>query len=206
MTNGRLPASALGAIPHGHLERIAAEYWNAMVAEAKRRYGITLLPVGSMSSYRTYAQQVYLWHLYLTGRGNLAARPGSSNHGLGLAVDLASQRMRWIVDRIGWRYGFSKACSDAPSEWWHVKFNPHCTHATWRPSHAVSLPTLRKGTGHSGYVKKLQRLLRHKGFKTVRVNGHYDLATRRAVRRIQKAHHLHVDGVCGPSTWRAVMR
>jgi hypothetical protein len=36
-----------------------------------------------------------------------------------------------MVDRIGARYGFSKRCSDAQSEWWHIKYDPACNHATW---------------------------------------------------------------------------
>jgi hypothetical protein len=207
-SNGRLPAAAIAPIPGGYLERTAALYWNALVAEAKRRYGVLLHPLGSMSSYRTYAQQVYLRQLYLSGRGNLAAIPGTSNHGLGLAVDLASQQMRWIVDQIGRHFGFSKGCSDAPSEWWHLLWNPRCTGATWRPPRAQPLPTLRRGMrGHEDTIKKLQLILRKRGHKGVRVNGNYDLATRRAIRAIQRKYRLTpVDGVCGPRTWRIVLR
>jgi peptidoglycan hydrolase-like protein with peptidoglycan-binding domain len=207
MQNGRLTNAMLAPIPGGRLERHVAPYWNALVVEARRRFGITPRPGGPMSSYRTFAQQVYLWHLYLSGRGNLAARPGTSNHGLGQAVDLATTHMRWIVDRIGRRYGFAKSCSDAPSEWWHIKWNPACTHATWRPPHAVPLPTLYRGVkGHTTTIKRLQIVLRHRGHR-VRITGRYDLPTRRAVRAIQKKYHLPVDPktTCGPRTWRAIL-
>jgi len=36
-----------------------------------------------------------------------------------------------MIDRIGAQYGFSKRCSDAQSEWWHVCFDPVCNNATW---------------------------------------------------------------------------
>jgi len=96
-----------------------------------RKNGLELVPTGSKSSYRTYMQQVELYNLYRAGKGNLAAVPGNSNHGWGLAVDLATPAMRSMVDRIGAKYGFSKRCSDAQSEWWHIKYDPACNGATW---------------------------------------------------------------------------
>jgi hypothetical protein len=38
-----------------------------------------------ISGLRTYAEQVALWNAYQAGRGNLAARPGTSNHERGHA-------------------------------------------------------------------------------------------------------------------------
>jgi hypothetical protein len=119
--NGRLPDSGLAPINRGRLRRDAAAAFNAMNVEA-RRLGVELYPTGSKSSYRSHDQQVELWNLYRSGRGNLAARPGNSNHGWGLAVDFATQPMRSIVDRIGKKYGWAKEWSDAPSEWWHIKW------------------------------------------------------------------------------------
>lgn len=113
-SNGRLPASSLAAIPGGRLSREAAGAWNAGPARAGLR------PSGPRASYRTYAEQVYFWNLYLSGRGNLAARPGSSNHGLGKAVDLLAQWMRAWMNAHGARYGWRKV--EAYNEWWHVNF------------------------------------------------------------------------------------
>jgi TP901 family phage tail tape measure protein len=42
-----------------------------------------------VSGFRSRAQQERLYALYLSGRGNLAARPGSSKHERGLAIDHA---------------------------------------------------------------------------------------------------------------------
>lgn len=125
--NGKLPASALSPIAQGQLRHDAAAAWNAMNAHA-RRLGLELVPTGSMSSYRTYAQQVYLYNEYKAGRGSLAATPGTSNHGWGLAVDLATPAMRSMVDRIGEEYGWAKKWSDAQSEWWHIKW----VEGSWR--------------------------------------------------------------------------
>jgi hypothetical protein len=119
--NGQLPASELSPIFEGQLRNDAAAAWNAMNVEARRR-GMELRPTGSMSSYRTLAQQQHLWALYQSGEGNLAATPGTSNHGWGLAVDVPVPSMRAMIDRIGEPYGWAKKWSDAQSEWWHIKY------------------------------------------------------------------------------------
>jgi LAS superfamily LD-carboxypeptidase LdcB len=87
-TNGKLSSSELSAIPSGRLRKDAADAWNAMHAEIKKKTGIDIRPSGARSSYRTYSEQQYFWNLYQSGKGNLAASPGTSNHGWGLAVDV----------------------------------------------------------------------------------------------------------------------
>ena len=119
--NGKLPPEALRPIAQGQLEIHAAAAWNAMNQEA-RSLGVELLPTGSMSSYRTYAQQVYLYGEYRAGRGSLAAIPGQSNHGWGLAVDINGPQGWSMVAKIGAKYGWQKQWSDAPSEPWHHKY------------------------------------------------------------------------------------
>jgi hypothetical protein len=119
--NGRLAPGELGPIAQGQLRRDAAAAWNAMNVES-RKHGLQLVPTGSASSYRTYEQQVQRWNLYQSGKGALAAHPGSSNHGWGVAVDVPTQEMRSMIDRIGAPFGWSKTWSDAPTEWWHIKF------------------------------------------------------------------------------------
>lgn len=208
--NGRIPDSMLAPIAGGRLRKDAAKAWNAMNAESKAKYGIVLRPTGSMSSYRTYAQQVYLYNLYLSGKGNLAARPGTSNHGAGLAVDLATPQMRSIVDKIGRKYGFAKAWSDAQSEWWHIKWKVGNYPAV--NNSPAALPTLKQGqVGPS--VIKLKKLLYDngiRGFSTTptgkesdnRYNPYFSANTTSAVKRFQKAHGLSPDGIVGPSTWK----
>jgi hypothetical protein len=119
--NGQLPASELAPIHQGQLRKDCAAAWNALNVEA-RSLGCELYPTGSKSSYRSYAQQVELYNAYLNGTGNLAAVPGTSNHGWGTAVDLATYDMRSMVDRIGAKYGYAKSWSDAQSEWWHIVY------------------------------------------------------------------------------------
>lgn len=69
-------------------------------------------------SYRTIAVQWAKWENYQAG-GNLAAYPGTSNHGEGLAVDFTDMNLTdtmWLQDfaRV---FRFDNA--DAPSEPWH---------------------------------------------------------------------------------------
>ncbi|HEX8647269.1 MAG TPA: peptidoglycan-binding protein [Thermoleophilaceae bacterium] len=183
--NGRLPSSALAPIPGGQLARDAAAAFNAMNAESERRFGVTLQPEGPLGSYRTYEHQVYLWQLYRSGRGNLAAVPGTSNHGWGLAVDFTWQG-RQIVDQIGARYGWAKRWSDAQSEWWHIRYRAGVWHGT--PAEPP-----RPDRQHDE-VAVAQQLLRAQGFPGVGVDGLLGSATKIALRQLQERHGLPVTG------------
>lgn len=146
MSNGQLPDAVLAGIPGGRLSKPAAAAWNAGPAKAGLR------PLGPNSSYRTYAAQVYFWNLYTSGRGNLAARPGTSNHGWGTAVDLQAPWMRTWIDRHGARYGWKK--TEAFSEWWHVNYVGGFTAPKPKPSPARFLTVADR--------KQVERLFYHR--------------------------------------------
>jgi LAS superfamily LD-carboxypeptidase LdcB len=118
------PAPGMGHIPspYGelHLAPAAADAWNAMSAEALEVYGVDIYPGGSLSAYRTYEQQAGLHQSFLAGAGAPANPPGSSSHELGTAVDVETPEMRWVIDQIGWKYGWGKV--HGPGEWWHVDY------------------------------------------------------------------------------------
>jgi LysM repeat protein len=103
-----------------YLASNAAANWNAMRQASLGRYGVDLYPGGPLSAYRSYGQQLYLYNLYLSGQGGLAAVPGTSSHEYGVGVDLADPAMRSVVDEIGPTYGWAK--TETPSEWWHVNY------------------------------------------------------------------------------------
>lgn len=198
--NGRLPGVALGNIHNGRLRRDAARAWNAMNMEASGRHGVVLTPTGSMSSYRTLGQQQYLWNLWKSGRGNLAAVPGTSNHGWGLAVDLASPRMRTIVDEIGEKYGFAKRWSDAQSEWWHIKWR----YGIWNGKASWGYSVVSPGQSN-GDVLRLKQAMYKKGLrKFSRVTPKFGPSAVAALKRFQRAHHMKADGIAGPKTWHAL--
>jgi hypothetical protein len=216
-TNGRLPQSVLAPITRAangqqaYLLASAAHAFNAMNAESEHRFGVTLRVSSARVAYRPYSDQEYFWDQYLHYGGALAARPGYSNHGWGLAIDLATPQMRAIVDKIGAKYGWAKAWSDAPSEWWHIKYRP----GVWNGKAAYassSDPVLRQGQkGRS--VIKLKQLLYAKGMRNFsgakssnRYNPFFGKYTKATVKRFQKAHHLTADGIVGASTWKVLRK
>jgi D-alanyl-D-alanine carboxypeptidase len=126
--NGRVPDSELAAIPGGRLRKDAAEAWLAMRANIGKARGVWICPTSVRTAYRPYADQEYFWNLYRSGRGALAARPGTSNHGWGIAVDIPTPAMQAAVRACGHEFGWGirggRLSSDAPSEAWHCTFHP----------------------------------------------------------------------------------
>jgi len=119
--NGKIPPGALSPIGVGEhrLHAPAAAAFRRMKADAAAA-GIT---IGVTDSYRTYESQVDLAHRKgLHKHGGLAATPGTSNHGWGLALDLDldASAQQWMRDN-GWRYGFVE---DVPREPWHWTYRP----------------------------------------------------------------------------------
>lgn len=71
------------------------------------------------SGFRTNSEQSYLYNCYKSKRcnnGNLAARPGYSNHQNGLALDLSTST--WLA-RNASKYGFVRT---VPKEAWHYEY------------------------------------------------------------------------------------
>ena len=119
--NGRAVSISVSSVGNGKYMRTdAANAFNRMKADAARA-GINLSVV---SGFRTMAEQQYLYNLYLQGRGNLAARPGYSNHQGGTSADLSvpggygSSTYRWLSANAR-RYGF---VNDVRGEPWHWTF------------------------------------------------------------------------------------
>lgn len=102
------------------LDPAAASAFESMRQAAVANYGVDIYPAaGSLSAYRTYDQQAYLYDLFLSGQGSPANPPGTSSHEIGTAVDLADPGMRSIVDAIGATYGWY----GISSEWWHIEYH-----------------------------------------------------------------------------------
>lgn len=125
--NGRIPSNALTDVGGGHkMYGRAAQAYREMTAAA-RRDGVN---IRLTDSYRSYAAQVDVARrkgIYgvrqPNGRLGLAARPGTSNHGLGAAVDVnlqaspgASAWLRANASRFGFR--------TIPREPWHWEYKP----------------------------------------------------------------------------------
>lgn len=140
--NGRLPSSVLTPISSTRLlESTAARSWKAMTAAATAA-GI---PWGINSAYRSWGQQDALFRSryrsywfplnggsrWCNGRRwwklpgvPVVACPGTSNHGWGLAVDVANagtsgtSTVRWLLKHAD-LFGFSW---EVQSEPWHVRY------------------------------------------------------------------------------------
>lgn len=144
-TNGQLPPSVLTPIEGGHLHHLAANAWNAMVVAGARR-GIVLKPTSRWDTYRPYERQESLFYAryqikkritrvtrlwqnkkwYLKKGVAPAAVPGTSNHGWGLAVDVANATgptLRWL-DANAHKFGFSWEVISGPNaEAWHIRYH-----------------------------------------------------------------------------------
>lgn len=119
--NGRVPADVLSSIAgtNHRLWTPAARSLEALRAAAARD-GVT---IGITDSYRTYESQVSLAERKgLYSQGGLAAKPGTSDHGWGMATDLKldAKAQTWMRANAG-AYGFVE---DTPREPWHWGYHP----------------------------------------------------------------------------------
>lgn len=202
-TNGRARPSDLAPIYIPQNTAFLAKGGPAAAMNTMRlcavRDGVDLYPSASSwtpaaTAYRTYAAQLTLWNRYKAGTGALAAVPGTSNHGLGHAVDLGLIGMRSWVDRHGRAFGWAKV--EAFSEWWHVNY----VGGFHRPDPGTSLrfPNLRVGSGGQCQAPAVREVQRRLGLKE---DGEYGKATRKRVKQFQRKYHLPVDGRVGSVTW-----
>ena len=119
--NGKIPANALQQVgdTRHKLWAPAAEQLTDMIADAKRD-GVK---IGITDSYRPYEEQVDLARRKgLYSQGGLAAKPGTSEHGWGMAadLDLNGKALAWMRENAG-KYGFEE---NVPRETWHWAYKP----------------------------------------------------------------------------------
>ncbi|MGC4941388.1 peptidoglycan DD-metalloendopeptidase family protein [Kribbella sp. DT2] len=125
-SNGMIPASKLCDITSNHSLRCdAATAYLGLASAYQKRFGKTLCIT---DSYRSYSSQVDLY-----GRKpSLAALPGTSNHGWGLAVDLCggienfgTVQHQWMLQnapRFGWIHPDWAKQGGNREEPWHWEF------------------------------------------------------------------------------------
>jgi murein DD-endopeptidase MepM/ murein hydrolase activator NlpD/endonuclease/exonuclease/phosphatase family metal-dependent hydrolase len=126
--NGQIPLSAMCKLSFyaTYLECGAAKALEALNGDYQKKFGTNVGPVGG---YRSYAAQVECQRL----KGSLCATPGTSNHGWGLAADLAGGGinefgtpqhlwMRKNASNYGWVLpSWAKETGSKP-EPWHWEF------------------------------------------------------------------------------------
>lgn len=126
--NGRIPAGALCPIRHAPGQRLRCDAARSMVGldrAFRARFGTH---IGITDAYRDYSTQVLLKRT----KGYLAAPPGTSNHGWGVAVDFGSginrfgsAAYRWMRARaatFGWHHPSWADQGSRKPEPWHWEF------------------------------------------------------------------------------------
>lgn len=106
-------AKQRGSSPFGFQPKM----WNALSRANAAMKAAGLGTFGITDGFRSYSQQVSV----KKRKGRLAATPGRSVHGLGLASDLRlnSKQLAWLK-KNGGRYGLI----NLPSESWHWQLDP----------------------------------------------------------------------------------
>lgn len=167
--NGKLPSAQLKNIPGGKLEKNAANAWLDMRAYIHNKTGLWIVPGGPRSSYRPYKDQLYFWNLYRSGRGNVAAYPGSSHHGWGKAVDVPNYNHQQAILKYGPKFGWSHAEGARVNEPWHFtyiggdykrKVNPLAPLSNEEESWVKEYVKLKKANKNRLRRIKLRRVLR----------------------------------------------
>lgn len=189
-SNGQLAASELAVIPGSRESTDAAAAWNAPNGPAAN--GLT--PSGYQNGYRDLATEWIYWNEYQAGTGNLAAYPGTSNHGWGKAIDVSEEWMRAWLDDHGARFGWKK--TEAFSEWWHMNYVGGVNFPTF--------DTLKQGDSGKRvlwYAKRLAFIHKPGGHAYLaKPSRKFDHDMHVAVVQFQKAHDLTTDGVIGEKT------
>ena len=118
------PGRGMGHVPspYGELQLIpaAADAWNAMRAESLQLYGIDSTPAARCPPTAPTTSRRSSTTPSWRACGAPANPPGTSSHEQGTAVDVETPEMRWVIDQIGWKYGWAKV--HGPDEWWHVDY------------------------------------------------------------------------------------
>lgn len=128
-TNGNIPLEVLCPVdfaPEHHLRCDAAEALSRMNAAYRQAFGHDMVLT---DSYRSLVDQV----LTKAAKGGLAAAPGTSNHGWGLAIDLGdgvdsygSAQYAWLkvnAALFGWHHPtYMDQDGRGPHEPWHWEF------------------------------------------------------------------------------------
>lgn len=129
--NGDIPASAMYPVQSMggtfYLREDAAYWWWRLTAEYGAVWGV---PLEITDGYRPLAEQWYYWNAYQAGWGNVAAYPGTSNHGWACAVDIytpsfggssSTPQHGWLrahAPSFGWTWTTGKASGES----WHWEF------------------------------------------------------------------------------------
>lgn len=129
--NGRLPDHMLETVSSPHrLAKNAAEAYRK-ARDAAKKEGINL-DSGLSDAYRDFAGQQYM---YRTKPAGYAAKPGTSKHGWGIAIDVKPSVQPWW-HKNGYKFGWINPAwaKSNPYEPWHFEFGSAPSGSTSGPS------------------------------------------------------------------------
>lgn len=127
-SNGKIPASALTSLSFARGQALrcdAASMLEELSQAYQQRFGV---PIGVTDTYRSYSEQVST----RAAKPGLAAVPGTSNHGWGLAIDLTapasnpgSAQYKWLranAPLYGWDNPAWARTNGSKPEPWHFEY------------------------------------------------------------------------------------
>lgn len=207
LVNGRIPLNELTPLGWPEVDHLrlradaAAAIWR-VAWRFELRFG---KPLFITDAYRDYDTQVRL----KKQKGPFAATPGKSNHGWGVALDMASRinvdgsaEHDWFVREARahgwvwppWASDFNP--NNGQHEPWHMEYHPELDQR--KGERNDDFPLVKGSTGFR--VIELQRRL------GLQVDGILGAAGERAVKGFQASRGLTPDGKVGPATWTELTR
>lgn len=185
------------------IRKDVAPYAEAMATAFLLEFG---KPLFATDGARDLATQHVVWDRYINHNGAPAAIPGTSNHGWGLAFDLASNVNRFGTPEHEWmrknagKYGFAHPYwarqGGGREEAWHWEFVGGGTSKNRILRARSGMGEVGLGHTNKEKVEEIQeRLNFHLPAKDhVVVDGDYGLATAAAVVKFQKLRRAYVSG------------
>lgn len=113
---------------------------------------------------------------------------GANPHDHHCHISVKSDKSHYDNERL---WNFDGSSKPAPAA--ETDYPPHLPQPL-----ATMPPTIRKGD-HGDTVRLLQIRL---GFTGKSVDGDFGIMTETALKGYQLTHHIVVDGICGPQTWK----
>ena len=162
------------------------------------------MPAGCVSDAgRTYAEQAEMYRRYLAGElPATAARPGTSKHETGIALDLAEPARAW-VRKFGKYYGWQK--DNVRNEPWHMEYRgrDRSKHVKIKITGKLDAPTYR------AVSRAVARARINRPSKKAGQRRFWKLVQRQINCTMREAKNwtpLVVDGLDGPATWEGLRR
>lgn len=164
------------------------------------------MPGGCVSDAgRTYAEQAEMWRRYLAGElPATAARPGTSKHETGIALDVAEPARKW-VRKFGKYYGWIKDA--VRNEPWHMEYRgrDRSRHVKVKIRSGATLTA----ADHRAISRAVARARINRPTKKAGQRRFWKLVQREincAMRGAKNWTPLTVDGLDGPATWEGLRR